>query len=301
MDLRKVLELYEEVESEREVARRLGVSRRQVRRALGRATDGGEGEGSVPHTGGVSQHYKEDGTGTVESRPGARIKTLEQLVNACAIDLTRYRVKQHVINKWETGARDDDGNINIAELFQVKAWLEEKRDELELLRLKEQLIAAMESHAPKYSKIRRKALATSDRYLLQVCPVDLHLGKLAWAPEVHGEHYDTTIACRVLRGAIDDLIARVASYQVERVLLVVGNDLLNADNPQNTTTAGTPQDVDGRYAKVFRRGWELMVETIDRLRGVAPVTVKVVPGNHDEDASFKLGEVWPRGTAMMAR
>lgn len=261
-----------------------------MRIALGRNPDGGEPGGAAPSSAGVKQLYKDDGTGTLESKPRSRIKTLDQLIAACEVDLERYRVKQHVVNKWEVGAKDDSGQIRVEELFQVKAWLEERRDVLELRALKDQLLESMAAHAPLYTK-RAYPNLSGEKYTLEVAPLDLHLGKLAWGPEVNGQHYDSDIAVALLRQAIGDLLQRVQGYAIERIILVAGNDFLNSDGPENQTTAGTPMDSDSRHAKMFRRGWQLIVETIDRLQDLAPVTVKIVPGNHDEDSMFKLGEV----------
>ena len=50
---------------------------------------------------------------------GASIKTLDELIEFCKIDLTIWSVERHVINKWSYGVRDG----TIYPLFQVKAWL----------------------------------------------------------------------------------------------------------------------------------------------------------------------------------
>lgn len=68
-----------------------------------------------------------------------RIKTLEQLLEACEVDLSVWRVERYLVNKWEVGAKAAhkdlkftkgviDGTIleeglTISPLFQVKAWL----------------------------------------------------------------------------------------------------------------------------------------------------------------------------------
>lgn len=68
-----------------------------------------------------------------------RIKTLEQLLGACEVDLDTWKVDHYLINKWEVGAKAEykdltwtggtlDGTLQaegltIAPLFQVKAWL----------------------------------------------------------------------------------------------------------------------------------------------------------------------------------
>jgi hypothetical protein len=84
--------------------------------------------------------YDESENEKVLSSYGTRITTLQQLVEACKINLDEWVIERHVINKWEVGARkktkslvfekgsmsgsiEDDGTITVEPLFQVKAWL----------------------------------------------------------------------------------------------------------------------------------------------------------------------------------
>ena len=60
---------------------------------------------------------------------GHRIKTLDQLVEECEINLDSWIISRHVINKWEVGAKLDDGTIVVEPLFQVKAWLTNRNPE----------------------------------------------------------------------------------------------------------------------------------------------------------------------------
>lgn len=69
-----------------------------------------------------------------------RIKTLDQLIEACAIDLENWKIDRYTVNKWEVGRKAstkdltyedgiingsvfDNGGINVEPLYQVKAWL----------------------------------------------------------------------------------------------------------------------------------------------------------------------------------
>ena len=127
-------------------------------------------------------------------------------------------------------------------------------------------------------------------HLLEISIPDLHVGKMSWDKET-GEDYDIEIACKRYREAVMSLATRTDAAFIERILLPIGNDLLNVDNKMNTTTAGTPQSSDSRFGKIFRTVKNLMVETIDALSAIAPVDVLIVPGNHDEATMFTLGEL----------
>jgi len=64
-------------------------------------------------------------TASAETK-STRIKTLEQLLEACEVDLDVWRVDHHVLNKWETGMKigpKGAETVVVEPLFQVKAWL----------------------------------------------------------------------------------------------------------------------------------------------------------------------------------
>jgi hypothetical protein len=125
--------------------------------------------------------------------------------------------------------------------------------------------------------------------LLEINIADAHLGKLAWSAETGHESYDTKIADAMYRRAQSALFAR-AGVKFEKVLMVIGNDLMHSDNTESTTTKGTVVSTDGRYHKTFYRARTLMIDSIEQARKIAPVHVVVMPGNHDRLACFHLGD-----------
>jgi hypothetical protein len=130
--------------------------------------------------------------------------------------------------------------------------------------------------------------------MLEMNVPDLHLGKMSWDEETGGGDYDLKTAKKVFKTAILHLIGEAAiHYKMDRILFVVGNDLFNSDTayPITATTAGTPQQDDTRWQKIFREGRELMSWAINLFAEICPVDVLVVPGNHDFQKSFYLGEV----------
>ena len=126
--------------------------------------------------------------------------------------------------------------------------------------------------------------------LLEIATPDLHVGKLAHSIETGGRPYDVKIAIATFERALDALVARTAMYNVEEVLLLLGNDLFNSDTPENETTAGTAVSCDGRFHKTFHHVRNMMVKAVERLRQVAKVHVLVVPGNHDRQTAYHLGD-----------
>jgi predicted phosphodiesterase len=127
---------------------------------------------------------------------------------------------------------------------------------------------------------------------------DLHLGKLAWSEETGHGNWDLKIAETVYKEAIEDLLVRAP--EAEEAWLIVGNDFFNVDNDAGTTTAGTPQDEDGRWQKTFKKGKELLLWSIGRLRKkYAKVKVIVVYGNHDKQRTYYVGEVLAEASKSM--
>lgn len=57
------------------------------------------------------------------TKPRTSIRTLEDLVKECNIDLTVWHVDRFIANKWEMGAKDNNGDIIVTPLYQVKAFL----------------------------------------------------------------------------------------------------------------------------------------------------------------------------------
>jgi len=115
---------------------------------------------------------------------------------------------------------------------------------------------------------------------------DLHLGLLSWIEEV-GENYDTKIASKFYLGCIQYFVDKLKERgNTKQILLVTGDDFFHYDNIAETTTAGTPQDSDVRWAKMFTLGMGLLEKSIEMLAEVAPVHVPYIGGNHDEMTSF---------------
>jgi hypothetical protein len=237
-----------------------------------------------------------DGTAELTSEPG-RIMSLDELLARFKVDRNAWDVERHIINKYEQAAKVDD-DIKVTELFQVKAWLRRNPAVDTMRAIRDEVIADMRRHAPKYPKYPNPR-KVADAHMLEVSAFDLHIGKLAWGDEVDGENYDSKIAEELLLAAVDDLLQKASGFPIERILFPVGNDLLHTDTPENTTTRGTRQDVDTRPLAMFCRARDAMVKAIDRLMLVAPVDVIVVPGNHDRENALRLGVVldaWYRNT-----
>ena len=82
--------------------------------------DNGEEKASLTETSEIT------GDKWVLTLPKTRIHTLEQLVEACEIDLNFWHVDRFIANKWEVGAKDAFDVVQVTPLFQIKAFLSRK-------------------------------------------------------------------------------------------------------------------------------------------------------------------------------
>ena len=198
-----------------------------------------------------------------------------------------------MVNKWDTAQRSDDGPV-VTQLYQVKAWLEPVRGLDDARALFAGLLADLSGKAREYTPIVYPPLADDDAHMLELDPFDLHVGMLAWAEET-GADYDSEIATDLAQRAVARLLQLSSGFRFERVLIPLGNDLAHTDRTVDgkggATTRGTQQDVDTRPAKMTRAVINLCTAMIDAARQVAPVTVVIVPGNHDTEKMPLFGEV----------
>lgn len=134
----------------------------------------------------------------------------------------------------------------------------------------------------------QRAPKNAKRDLLTLIPCnDWHIGMFAWGKEA-GENWDLKIAEETIGRAVEDLMDRSPSSG--EAIVLGGGDLLHADNKENQTArSGNTLDVDGRYQKVLMAASRLMVRTVDAaLRRHDHVTVRILPGNHDEHSSVAV-------------
>lgn len=232
-----------------------------------------------------------DNTLEVDFRGNKLIKTLDELLEASKVDLNVWKVDRNVVNKWDVSMKMKDDTIQVSQNFQVKAWLSRIRS-VEEQNAFDDFLKAIKDSSPNLSYLQKPKSKQGTKYMLEVSIPDLHIGKLAHEDEV-GENYDTKIALARYNGAVDDLLAHVAHYQddIEEIVFPIGNDLLQIDKMEGTTTAGTKVDTDSRWQAMFLKAQGLMISTINKLAAIAPVKILMVHGNHDNQTIFYLGQL----------
>jgi predicted phosphodiesterase len=249
-------------------------------------------EPSIPPSGPKLVSEYQDETGVAES-VGEDVKTLDDLLRLCEVDLDIWEVERYVVNKWAVASKNGGGGgMTVQPLWQVKAWLKRKTTELRINLLLDEFVRQAKEHAPVRFNYLKRDRPSDNEKLVEISVPDLHLAKLCWAKETNNRDYDIKIAANDFREANYSLFARAKALGITRVLLPIGNDIFNSDNLQGTTTAGTPQaqSEDSRWQKTFSVGCDLVKEIVERLACEFPVDVVIVAGNHDKERCYYLGQ-----------
>jgi len=153
--------------------------------------------------------------------------------------------------------------------------------------IKQEILDEIKDFAPKYPKVKRKK--TEDGHLLVVDIADLHINKYAEA-ELTGDDYNTQIAVKRALLGTEGILQKASGFNIDKIVFVIGNDVLNTDTISRTTTKGTPQDTDTHWFKAFTIAREVYVRCIEMCLQVADVDVIHCPSNHDFMSSCFLAD-----------
>jgi len=231
---------------------------------------------------------------------GTGKQSVEELLASARVDPSLWQVSRQSLSMAERPAKelvDSEVEPRKIRTYSIRVTLRRRTAELNFQGILDSMLQQFRSAAPVLPPIMH---SLKSRGLLEISMPDGHLGKIARGEETGGRDYDADIAERMFRTALQDLLGKASIMQPEKVLFIAGNDFLNTDNLGRTTTAGTPQDEMLRWPESFARGKHLLVWAIDLLREVAPTTVLMVPGNHDQQRLHYLGhvlEAWYHHTA----
>jgi hypothetical protein len=224
------------------------------------------------------------------SLPKTSIHTLEELLAHCHVDASIWEVERFIVNTWQMGAKIND-QIEVTPLFQVKATLVKRQEIIDARKELDDLIKEAKNFI---SPVVYKPVTKSDKSsgnCLELLIPDLHAGKFAWSKETGWADYDTPTAIATYERAVDSILDKASGYVFDEIVLGLGNDLLNSDDYNSQTTKGTLVNSDTRYQKTYVAVRQMVIRTVEKLRHYAKrVIVKVVPGNHDAQSTFTLGD-----------
>ena len=159
----------------------------------------------------------------------------------------------------------------------------------DLKQFKEDLIQELQQYAPDFKYIEKPNV--SDGHLLLISPADIHIGKLCKS-FVSGEEYNKQKAViRTLEG-VQGCLNKSRGFNIDKILLVIGNDVMHIDSFSNKTTRGTEQDVDGMFFEHFHIAKRLYINIIEMLLAFYPdLHIMYNSSNHDYLTGFMLADV----------
>lgn len=190
----------------------------------------------------------------------------------------RFEIPEGHVVKGVSALVDNEGNT-------VLQWFK-TREELAVADIVATIKEAFAEYEGQAAPIVSPVAANGD--LLTLVPLaDWHVGLFSWHGET-GTNWDLKIAETTIGQGIEDLVERSPSS--DQAIVLGGGDMLHADNQENKTArSGNSLDVDGRYQKVLMTACRLVVRTVDAcLRKHKHVTVRILPGNHDEHSSVAV-------------
>lgn len=247
----------------------------------------------VGHPGEEYYYSKDEKAGEIiVDTYSSELLTPEDQANFHKIDLTLFEAGRVVTNYYQSQAKvkiNGREEVTKTGLHQLKVfWRRKVSDDLASIRneLKSQII----KFAPKTPKRQGFAVLSNRQKVVEICVSDLHLGKAGFDPETMEFNWSLAECGRVYESVIKDVVQKVGPKNIERFILPTGNDFLNIDSSHNATHKGTPQMAPEFWGTMFRYAKEMTIAQIEYLSTIAPVEVVFVPGNHDKDSIFSLGE-----------
>lgn len=252
----------------------------------------------------VRSGFKVEGENIFISFTCDHVPTTEEVASQYKVDLNEWEIRSFETTDWQMGRKDkevhitwkngkadgsvdDSGHINRVWLHRVNVKFVRRTKEIRTRLIIQDLMDEAKSFAPKYPKIDYPKFDNGLLYEIDI--PDIHFGRLTWREE-SGQDFDIKIAREAVHKVLDELLAHAKGFEIEKILLPLGNDFYNVNNKMNETVHGTPQQEDTRWQKTFRKGRELATEMIDKCSQIAPVDVLIISGNHDEEKMFYMGD-----------
>ncbi len=161
------------------------------------------------------------------------------------------------------------------------------KDVMSFDQMRDDMRGELKKYTPNFKKIKRKVV--KDPHLLVIDIADLHIGKLCDTGDA-GDSYNHEIAYQRAIEGVEGLLAKANGFPIDKILFVLGNDILHTDNSTNTTTKGTGQDVSQKWFKNFELARKLYVKIIERLLGFADIHIVHNMSNHDYISGYMLAD-----------
>ncbi len=192
-------------------------------------------------------------------------KTPEEIIALLNIDTTRWKLSQY----WNKQKKD---HWIVSAL--VTAIKQTEQDVL---------AEVLKNFSPKKVEVHIADFPNNPVATSNYCGVfsvqDIHFGKEG-----------NELVILDFKNAVIDVATRVGKmHMLDKLIYVIGGDLLNADTFSGTTTSGTPVDNGMTPVKAYGEAFEALFWAIYQLSTItSDLEVVYVPGNHDRLSSYHL-------------
>jgi hypothetical protein len=210
--------------------------------------------------------FKEDieaGTAEIKGISFSEPKSAEEIIKILKIDTKKWKLSSY---------RNKETNSRWLVSATVTAIKQEPKD---------YLAEVIKSFKPDYQAVTK--IHVNNTYTNQCVGVistqDLHFGK-------EGNN-DIT---KEFKEAITNLAYRAySSHSLDKIIYVIGGDLLNMDTFSGTTTSGTPVDNAARAQEAYKEAFDALYWSISFLKQFClELHIVYLPGNHDRLSSFHM-------------
>jgi len=210
--------------------------------------------------------FREDldkGTAEIKGLSATEPRSAEEIIELLKIDTTKWKLSSY----WNK-ERHDGWFISAM----VTAIKHEPKDIL---------AEVISNFNPRYEQIGEVFVNekfTSDSVGI-ISTQDLHFGK-----------EDNTDIVNHFKAAVINLVGRAyMSHKLNKIIYVIGGDLLNMDTFSGTTTGGTPVDNAQRAQDAYTEAFDALFWSINYLKQFCDnLHVVYVPGNHDRLSSYHM-------------
>lgn len=209
---------------------------------------------------------------TLEYKGPKEVKTKEDLIRECEIDLTKWEISRMVHNAW-----GKEGSQN----YQVKAWLVPISTETVFQNDFKEFLKGYKP-GPKTTRI------SVDNRKNRVCLVfpkqDAHFNKY----DIEGYNSIEARFTMNLSSTMNMITKASATSRIEEVVYIVGSDQFNSEWT-SLTTKGTSQSNILSYQEAFKAICDHEVNVVrNLLENSDKVKVIFIPGNHDQYVGWHL-------------
>lgn len=280
--IKRLQKLMSQKKSKRFYAERLGINIEKVNELLEQVKRGVIATENEPEVSNYISILEErvmkfeenvkDESAEVTAKLKEQIKTLDELIEKCAIDTKIWNIDRYIQNYW--GSKTDPH-------WQVKVWLSRKNP---VENFQKNFIEFLKVYKPKIDPLP-SYLVSSKRTSTKSCLIlnkqDQHLNKFdILGKNSMKERFDTILN--------KTSIILTNSGVVDEIYYIVGSDQFNSEWT-GATTKGTKQENLVPYQDGFERVCDFESMMIKMLQSAcSKLNVCYVSGNHDEYAGWHL-------------